>query len=249
MRRRMHCLMIGLAVMLLGDGRAAAAQSAVSGIVVAVGDSARPLRDVELTLDRPDRVMRSDSLGRFRFVDVVVGDHYLRARRLGLETVLQPVTAVEGREQTLRLAMRPSAQAMATIQVAGKAVTYPARLAEPYSRVSRATGTFFTREQIDSLFPLDLQSLLMRVPGVHVKDSKSFEFVRCRLEGHVQVWVDGTRLTSYSTGNRSFDRDASDALRDITPSSVQLMEVYVGPSRIPGQYLDDACAVILIWRK
>jgi len=27
------------------------------------------------------------------------------------------------------------------------------------------------------------------------------------------------------------------------------MEVYSGVARIPGEYLDDACAVILIWRK
>jgi hypothetical protein len=204
---------------------------------------------VEVTLDRPDRTTRTDSLGRFSFGAVLPGEHFLRARRLGFETIVEKLVVRDGQQLTVRLPMRTSAQPMATMLVAGKRVEYPARLAEPYARLSRATGHFFTREQIDSLFPLDLQSLLMRVPGVRVKDSRSLEFVRCRVEGHIQVWVDGTRLTSYSTGRGDFDRDASDVLRDIPPSNVQLMEIYVGPSRIPGEFLDDACAVIAIWRK
>lgn len=213
------------------------------------GDSTRGVPEVELTLDRPDRAVRTDSLGRFSFGAVTPGPHFLRARRLGFESVVERLTVSDGQPLQIRLAMRPSAQPMATMLVAGKRVDYPARLAEPYARLSRATGHFFTREQIDSLFPLDLQSLLMWVPGVRVKDSRSLEFVRCRVEGHIQVWVDGTRLTSYSSGRTQFDRDASDVLRDIPPSSVQLMEIYVGPSRIPGEFLDDACAVIAIWRK
>ena len=226
------------------------AQSAtITGRAYARLDSTRGVPEVELTLDRPDRATRTDSAGRFTFATVTAGTHFLRARRLGFESVGERVTVVDGQPLQVRLAMRPSAQAMATMRVAGKRIDYPARLAGPYARLSRATGHFFTREQIDSLFPLDLQTLLMQVPGVHVKDSRSLEFVRCRVEGHIQVWVDGTRLTSYATGRSEFDRDASDVLRDIPPSSVQLMEIYVGPSRIPGEFLDDACAVIAIWRK
>ena len=202
MTGRMLWFWIGVVVWGIGGASGVAAQSSVGGVVVSRGDSARPVRDVELTIDEPDRVTRTDALGRFRLADVPPGRHYLRARRLGFESLLQQVVVVEGRELTVRIVLRPSAQPMATMQIAGKAITYPARLAEPYGRVSRAWGHFFTREQIDSLVPLDLQSLLMRVPGVHVKDSKSLEFVRCRVEGHVQVWVDGTRAWSSSPSVR-----------------------------------------------
>ena len=226
------------------------AQSAtIAGRAYVRGDSTRGVPEVEVTLDRLDRAVRTDALGRFTFGAVTPGSHFLRARRLGFESVVEKFTISDGQPLQIRLAMRPSAQPMATMLVAGKRLDYPARLAEPYPRLARATGHYFTREQIDSLFPLDLQSLLMRVPGVRVTDRRSLAFVRCRLEGHIQVWVDGTRRTSYSSGRTEFDRDASDVLRDIPPSSVQLLEIYVGPSRIPAEFLDDACAVIAIWRK
>jgi hypothetical protein len=49
---------------------------------------------------------------------------------------------------------------MATIQVAGKAVTYPARLAEPYFFDCPARRAFFLppEQSLTGLFPLDLQS-------------------------------------------------------------------------------------------
>ena len=169
-----------------------------------------------------------------------------RARRLGFESVVEQRTISDGQPRQIRRALRSSAPPMATLRVAGKRVDDPARVAEPYTRLARATGHCFTREQIDRLFPLDVASLLMRVPGVRVKDRRSLEFVRCRVEGHIQVWVEGTRRTSYSSGRGACDRDASDVLRDIPPSRVPVMEMYLGRSRIRGEFLADACAVIAV---
>ncbi len=69
-----------------------------------------------------------------------------------------------------------------------------------------------------------------------------------RVHYPVRLAEEGVRRTRYSTGG-IFDIDAGTALRDIPPSSIQLMEVYGGVARLPGEYLDDACAVILIWLK
>ncbi|MBL0170553.1 MAG: hypothetical protein IPP90_07435 [Gemmatimonadaceae bacterium] len=63
------------------------------------------------------------------------------------------------------------------------------------------------------------------------------------------MWVDGTRWTKYFSRDTLVNVNATKAVRDIPVSSIQLMEVYSGVARIPGEYLDDACAVILIWRK
>ncbi len=248
--RRFPFSFASILALCLGLGRPAHAQTAaIVGTVHAFGDSVRRLRDVDVALDPTKRQTRTDSLGAFRFAGVAAGEYRVRVRRVGFEAIVMKVVVVADGEVAVNIAMKSSAQAMATMTISGKRIDYPVRLAEAYTRVRRSTGYFVTREQIDSVFPLDVNSLLMRMPGVRVTGNNRIEFARCRHDGHIHVWVDGARWTRYSSGVRGFDVDAATAVRDIPPSSIQLMEVYGGVARIPGEYLDDACAVILIWRK
>ena len=254
--RRAHCFgsrmgryafcCTGVLALCMGMGRLALAQTGtITGTVHVAGDSVRRLRDVGVVLDPTDRQTRTDSLGGFRFAGVAAGEYRVRVRRVGFEANVMKVIATADRDVAVNVAMKATAQAMATMTIAGKRIDYPVRLTEAYTRVRRGAGYFVTREQIDSLFPLDVTSLLIRVPGVRI-NSQRIEFARCRYEGNVHVWVDGTRWTS---GQKGFGLSALSAIRDIPPSSIQLMEVYGGVARIPGEYLDDACAVIVIWRK
>ena len=43
--------------------------------------------------------------------------------------------------------------------------------------------------------------------------------------------------------------EQNETLRLVSTSQVQAIEVYSGVARIPGEFLDDACAVIAIWTK
>ncbi len=239
----------GIVALCMGLGRAAQAQTAaIVGTVHVFGDSVRRLQAVDVVLDPTDRRTRTDSLGAFRFSGVAAGEYRVRVRRIGFEAVVMKVMAVADREVAVNVAMVSSAQAIATMTIAGKRIDYPVRLTDAYTRIRRSTGYFVTREQIDSLFPYDVNALLMRIPSVRVIGNGGFEFARCDTGRNVHVWVDGTRWTNY---NRRGDAvvDAPTAVRYITPSTIQLMEVYSGVTRIPVEYLDDACAVILIWRK
>jgi hypothetical protein len=65
---------------------------------------------------------------------------------------------------------------------------------------------------------------------------------RCTPSPNVQVYVDGVRMT------RGLG-DADRVLREVLPSSVEAMEVYTGVARIPGEFSNDACAVIAIWTR
>lgn len=221
------------------------------GHVHARGDSTASVPNVEVTLEPGGHLTRSDSTGRFVIRDVAAGEHILRLRRLGFEPASQRLLITAGTTRAFDVGLRTTAEPMATITILGREVNYPARLQEPYVRASRGTGKYFMREQIDSLFPQDVQSLLMRVPGVHVSGRGDVEFARCReisANQRIQVYVDGTRWTDYNRLGQ-IGTDVKDALRGIVPSSIQLMEIYAGASKIPGEYLDDACAVILIWKR
>ncbi|MCC7055176.1 MAG: carboxypeptidase regulatory-like domain-containing protein [Gemmatimonadaceae bacterium] len=263
-----------LAALLLSWAPLLSAQTAaIAGRVHVIGDTAAWLADVEITLEPGGHATRSDSSGGFRLSGLAAGEHVLRLRRLGVEPAMQRVMLAAGQSLQLTVALQPTAERMATITVSGQQVTYPARFADPYKRLARGTGRYFTRERIDSLGVLQVLDVLALVPGARVTD-RGVEFARCRElsnDQKVQVWVDGNRWTKYNftrTGDGSDESqnptssrhhaveggngnniDAATVLKDITVASIQLMEVYVGPSKIPGEYLDDACAVILIWTK
>ena len=256
------------ALLLVGAVRADGQRATVAGHVHVVGDSTRAVADVEVALVPTLRAVRTDSAGAFRFVDVAPGSYTLRARRVGFDVATLDMTLGAGGAPDVRIAMRAGAQVLAEVTVSGHRLLFPARYAEAYERVAKGRGMYFTTEQIDSLKPYDVKSLLQRVPGVLVND-RGLTFQRCQAgmvsnlgsgfagggvgsgaapnPAHVQVYLDGVRMTQYSNG--SAVRDANAALVDLLPSRVQLVEVYSGTSRIPGEYLDDACAVILIWTK
>lgn len=237
----------------LAASAGAGAQSVrLSGRVYVSGDTLRPVANAEISLLPGLRVVRTDSSGAFRFVDTAPGQYTLRARRVGFEVATLDIAIRASQNRDVRIAMRANAQALSEITVAGRRVMFPARYSDAYTRVAQANGTFFTRELIDSLQPYDVKSLFARIPGVQVND-RSVVFQRCQTgaalgsEAHIQVYVDGVRVTNYALNG--FGYDASTALQDIVMSSVQLIEVYQGVSRIPAEYLDDACAVVLIWHK
>jgi hypothetical protein len=208
------------------------------------------IADAEITLG--DATVRTDALGKFVLPGVPVGAHTLRARRVGFGSRTISVSVSAGRDTEIVIALAPGAELLSQVTINGVNVMVPVRLADPYQRMARGVGWYFGRGLIDSLHPYDVKSLLPIVPGAHVND-RGVEFARCAsgaalgTPGHVQVYVDGTRLTNYSSPLAG--RTVNDALRTVPMASIELIEVYQGIARIPAAYLDDACAVILIWTR
>ena len=224
----------------------------LSGRVHMAGDTARPVVDAELALLPGLRTVRSDSAGGFRFSNVAPGTYTLRARRVGFEVFTQEVKVGSDQEPTVMVPMRTGARVLAEITISGQRVMYPVRLAEPYQRVARGRGAFFTRELIDSLQPYNVASLLVRVPGVQVND-RVIKLTRCDnhgarplTPGNIHVYIDGVRQTDYG---QYLPRGALEAVKDVVVTSVQLVEVHRSINTIPPEYADDACAVILIWSR
>jgi hypothetical protein len=139
------------------------------------------------------------------------------------------------------------------VRIAGRVVSFPARFEEPYKRAASARGFYFTHDDIKAVDAYDYQALFNRIPTVDAND-RGVTFQRCQAglgaasgitKAKVQVWVDGYRMT----GRTSDVHEVSDVLKGVPVSSIEIMEVYPGPSMIPPAFLDDACAVILIWTK
>ncbi len=147
-----------IAAVCMGLSRAAQAQTAtIVGTVHVAGDSVLWLRAVDVVLDPTDRQTRTDSLGGFRFVGVPAGEYRVRVRRVGFEPVVMKVVAVADHEVSINVAMISSAQAIATMTIAGKRIDYPVRLAGFVSSVMVAVETPVARRpphrSVRAVFP------------------------------------------------------------------------------------------------
>jgi hypothetical protein len=213
-----------------------------------------PIANVNIEIVDAHTRQRTDVNGRFLFRGFADDDIALRARRPGLVPKELNVTVPAGhwREVTLYMTRLPTM--LTTVRINGQQLKVPARFVDVYARAARGWGHFFTREQIEREQVWDVVSLLYRVPGVTpAKDGVTF--ARCNTEANlwgqgaqakVAVYVDGVRRTRRANPEED---EVAMALREVPISAIQAVEVYRGVAEIPGEFLDDACAVILIWTK
>ncbi len=206
----------------------------------------------------------SDREGRYRLVGLTPGPQVLQVRLLGYLKKTITVNVRPGREDRFDISLDRFVNALTAVRIEGQMRRVPPRYEDVYRRMSVATGKFFTREDIERFQPLDVQSLLLQVPTVIVNNN-GIQFARCNgdaakggigLGGSpgLQIWIDGVRMTGRTLANRPLPEEGiaseqRDVLRQVIPSQIQAMEVYSGVARIPGEFLDNACAVIAIWTK
>ena len=110
-------------------------------------------------------------------------------------------------------------------------------------RLVRA-GTFRIRGDPTFTHAIHTGDLLVGIPGVRVSfgpGGTTVGFSRCRGAGSkVAVWIDGARVM---TNNHN------EALEYLRPGMIEMIEVYRGVGQIPGEFLEDACAAIVIWTR
>jgi hypothetical protein len=251
------------------------ARGVIKGFVVAANST--PLPTAIVTLDSSRAQVMTDSAGAFTLRNVVVGVHMLTARRLGFAMASAMATVAAGESTAVVLRLEPAPQMLPEVEVRGRKVIDLPRFTAAVERASRNTGAVFTDDDIAKENPLETRSLLEQLPGVHVND-RGIMFDRCQDSGmlptsnairgsrgsgsfqaasgpsaRIQVYVDGHRLTYRdppASANSMHDADdANGILKSINPRSIAVMEVYTGIARIPGEFLEDACAVVAIWTK
>ncbi|WP_309672685.1 TonB-dependent receptor [Gemmatimonas sp.] len=129
----------------------------IDGVVVA-RDGERPVPLATITVEGTAMLVRSDSAGRFRLLDVPVGPQVVVARQVGYAVTRQPVIVTPSGRVTLRLML-----AVSSLQLDGLIVTA--------DRVGRARGEVGTasvidRDAIANQVAASLQGILELVPGV-----------------------------------------------------------------------------------
>jgi TonB family protein len=196
--------------------------------------------------DGAQRALTDDD-GHFLLRRVPLGEVRLAVRRLGYAphqtstTLLRPDAAVA---LTITLTQLP--QRIAAVEVEGRRQNYSGPMADFYHRLdSKARGgTFFTREQIETIRPQRTTDLLRRVPGLNLMPSgQSQSVIRSRdTRCSPLIWIDGTPATiAY------YDPDL------INPRTIEGIEVYPGMASVPaaleGPAGTSSCGAIAIWTR
>jgi hypothetical protein len=138
--------------------------------------------------------------------------------------------------------------------VHGRSLRVPRFFDDIYRRGARGWGAFITREQIDSLDPADVQTVIGMVPGM-TASSRGIYFNTCSWGAFGQLWVDGQRVTRFKRGRddplaREDPYYMNEWLSNIRPFDVQAIEVYPSAGTIPAEFLDgQPCGVVAIWTR
>lgn len=190
--------------------------------------------------------VRTDGIGKFKISGVPTGAQEIFVRSLGYAPMRVSAVFEPGQTLTRELYLVRVPQMLSQMVVRGKSMRVPRGFEQIYRRGTTGDGAFITREQIDSLNPRDISSVLFTVPFVHIEAFYDVRVTTHRCK-NVGVWLNGMPAT-----DTAFIRNI---LTFMAPTSIQAIEVYDGFTRIPPQFartsgqLKRACAVIVLWTR
>lgn len=252
----------------------ARAQGEVSGRVVTADSTRSPVVAADIAIPRLERIVQSDSLGRFRLRELPPGLHVIVARAIGFkaETTTVRIQGDDVLAVDLRLERTAATTLPERIVTAPKAIE-AAKLVEFVERERMGTGHFIKRDQLEKAESGLRQTgdIISQVPGVIVRRgsnkiwiatgrSPSAACAFCRAPAlnpadfaagarpacFMDVYLDGAMVfDSRQPGNGLFD------VNTVPPAHIAGIEVYTSASQVPAKYnrTGTGCGVLLIWTR
>jgi len=190
---------------------------------------------------------RTDKDGFFVFELREPGEYRLRTARIGYGTVTSEAVQVE-RRQTLEVEVK-----LATGEVALDPLTVTARTAPPrsawleregfYDRERSGFGLFLTPYELSQKVAVQTSEFFRGVPGVNLTPAGGSRYrinmSRTGSSCPPKMLLDGSPVADADVDNF------------VQPQDVAGIEIYRGPSEVPGRWLGyrSSCGLIVIWTK
>lgn len=262
---------VGLALIARALGaQQPAATGAVRGSIIgaaALEGDGRPIPGARVRLTATDHEVETDSLGEFRFADVVPGRHTVVVRKVGFLPVQSRVLVTSGESAELHFLLSPTPQLLSNVVVRGDSARNVFALARA-QRHAGGSGTVILRAELDSARGVAVSDLLARrVSGTRlIRYGRTGATLLASSRGpselaspappadptdprspracYAQVIVDGVRLWAPGV-----TRDAVPDLSMYDSSRLEAVEFYAGPSSTPVEYggTGAQCGTIMLW--
>jgi hypothetical protein len=240
------CVASLIAVSASAQPASSRAAGAILGIVEDV--TARPIAGAAVSFGGYQLRATTDSLGRFRFVNVPPGRFMMIVRGIGFRPAVNEIGVRSNDTLRLTFSLQPTTQEMPTVLVRER--TLSPRLQEFEDRRKRGLGgEFFNRAEIEAMRAIHVGDVLRRTKSVKVKENdlgavalsaREFPPEKCPLS----IYVDDVPLGSVN-------------LKDLpSPNLIAAIEVYGGSATLP-IWLPNGpmgpgrkgCGAILIWTR
>ncbi|HEX8697191.1 MAG TPA: TonB-dependent receptor [Longimicrobium sp.] len=195
--------------------------------------------------DRVAARARSDAQGNFVIVLDDEGEYRIRARRVGYQPSTSLPVPVE-RRQTVQTELRISSSEVVLDPLTVTARSTPARSARLdregfYQRERTGFGRFLTRHEIGNMVVTETSTIFRTVPGVQLVPTGGTHYALVLSRGGVtcvpRVMVDMLTIP------------ASEIDTFVRPEHIAGIEVYRGPTEIPGRFMGqrNGCGLVVIW--
>lgn len=245
--RKLRWLGISIAALTLSTSAEAQRGSGMMFGVVVNRVTQAPITDAEIVHGGDGRVIKSDSLGYYRFQNLAAGIIRFTVRATGFHTATFTFALANGERMERDIELdttaiaAPGKDAQPLPEVAVEAPpAMGARFRDFERRKATGRGHYLTRAEIEAKGASDLVSAVRNLRGVTVDCAGS----GCRVR---MVRAPSRCLPEYIVDEREDNMfGPTIPIRDI-----EAIEVYTGPSDVPGEFAgtNAGCGVIVIWTK
>ena len=200
-----------------------------------------PIVGASVTIPTLSRSVTSDDAGHFLHSTLDAGSYVVQVHAVGYIPSAKSFDVATGQSVTHTFQLTTVLPVLTNVVVKGNSAGVVGRRFEDFDRRrAQGRGQFLTRGEIEARSPINLSDLLQTMRGIRA-DCVGFT---CRVE--TSRSAHGCAPAYFVDGRMSTTFGPSTPVKDI-----QGVEVYLGPSETPAEYLgpESGCGVIGIWTR
>jgi len=199
-----------------------------------------PIVGASITIPTLSRSVVSDDAGHFLHSTLDAGSYVVQVHAVGYIPSAKAFDVATGQSVTHTFELTTVPPVMAKVVVHGNSASVGRRFEDFDRRRAQGRGQFLTRAEIESRNSINMSDLLQTMRGIRT------ECVGFTCKVVTVRAVNGCSPAYFVDGRMSTTFGPSTPVKDI-----QGLEVYLGPSETPAEYLgpDSGCGVIGIWTK
>jgi hypothetical protein len=219
---------------------------AKTGVITGVvkDSSGHAIPNVEVTALKAEKVVRTDTAGKFVLAALSPGNSDISFRRLAYEPVVLLIDVPSEDTTDVEVTLGVAAQRLTGVVVQDKAEQI--RTLEAFeARRKQGIGHFITRADIEKRRPFMLSDMVRMVPGAKLlpmdNGRVALRFARVGRDNcPPQYYVDGIQVTGFN-------------IDDMPPGDVEGVELYGGAAGIPPEFnrlhSTTICGAVIIWTR